>query len=203
MGFVVEAWFYNSAPEIILELLCSALTLAGFTGASTLTPQTISWNCVTLEQRKVFVALSSRTENHIVVTVKAETSWNEGYFAFEQAFIYLLSHRQNIQLAELFLSTRNPEPYPFLTHSFHRGSFPPTIVNLDENRITQRGESDYWVKWGSELHFIADEVFERTVVNVDTLAHSLDAAIISLEGGILLDCGWTKEFALPKKVSFI
>jgi hypothetical protein len=114
-----------------------------------------------------------------------------------------INHCQNIQLAELLLSIRNPEPNPFLTHSFHRGSFPPAIVNHDENRITPRGESDYWVKWGPEFHVIADEVFAWTAVNVDTLAHFLDAAIIDLKGGVLLDCGWTKEFALPQQVSSI
>ena len=203
MGFVVEAWFYSCVPGTIVKLLGSALTLAGFTGTSMLTPQTSSWDCVKLEQHKVFVSLSSRTEDHVVATIQARVAWSEGYFAFEKVFSYLLDHRQNIQLAELLFSTRNPQPYPFLTHSFNRGSFPPTLVNLDENKITQTGESNYWRQLGPELHFIADEVFERTAVDVDILAHNLDAAIICLEGGLLLDCGWTKEFALPQQINSI
>ncbi len=203
MGFVVEAWFHNSVPETVFELLCSGLTAAGFTGVSTLTLQTSSWDCVTLYQHKVFVALSPRTEDHLAVTVKVRVGWSEGYSAFEQVFIHLLNHRQNVQLAELLLSTRNSEPYPFLTHSFHQGSFPPTIINLDENKITQRGDNSYWTKWGPELHFIANEVFERTHVDVPSFAHRLTAEIIYLEGGVLLDCGWTKEFAIPQYISSI
>lgn len=70
MGFVVEAWFYNSVPKNVLEFLCSGLT-GGFTRLSRLTLQTASWDCVTLDQHKVFLALSPRTEGHLVVTVKA------------------------------------------------------------------------------------------------------------------------------------
>lgn len=84
---------------------------------------------MTLGQQNVLFALGSRTEDHVVVTVKARVSWNEGYSAFEKVFIHLLQSRQNINLSVLLLATRNPEPYPFLTHSFYRGSFPPAIVN--------------------------------------------------------------------------
>jgi len=86
---------------------------------------------------------------------------------------------------------------PFL-NTLVRGSFPATIINLDENKIFKPGEDSYWTKWGPELHFIANEVFERTQVDVATFAHSLVADIIHLE--VLLDCGWTKELALPRHV---
>ncbi|MBD1850467.1 hypothetical protein [Leptolyngbya sp. FACHB-711] len=203
MGFVVEAWFHNTAPEIAAKMLRDGLATGGFTPVKVPPSQKDSWNRVALYQHKVYAALTPQTENHLVATVKSAISWDEGYSAFEQVFIYLLNHHQNVELAELLLSTRNPEPYPFLTHSFNRGSFPPTIVNHNENTITQRGEGNYWMKWGPELHFIADKVFKRTQVDVASFAHSLAAAIIPLKGGSLLDCGWTREFALPKHLSSI
>ena len=203
MGYVVEAWFHDSVTEAVFELLCSALTIAGFTGVNSLTIQTVSWDCVTLEQHKVFVAISSRTENHLVATIKAELDWSEGYSSFEKIFIYLLYLSKNVQIAEFLLSIRNPEPYPFLTHSFHRGLSPLTIIDLDKNQTTQTGEGMYWTKLGPELHFIADEVFKRVSVDKGGLSHRLDADIIELEGGVLLDCGWTNEFTLPEQISSI
>ncbi|KAI9132977.1 hypothetical protein ON05_006280 [Acaryochloris sp. CCMEE 5410] len=203
MRLVVEAWFYNSIPQTILELLNSALTLSGFTGTDMLTTHIRSWDSVTLEQHKVFVALNAGTEDHIVVRVQARIGWSEGYSAFEKVFLHLLKHRQSIHLAELFFSVRNSQPYPFLTHSFYRGFFPPTIVNPDENRVSERGGSTYWVQWGPELHFIADKVFERTAVDAGSLAHDLNAAIIDVEGGVLLDCGWAQEFVLPQRINSI
>ncbi|MDX2241830.1 MAG: hypothetical protein NW224_14180 [Leptolyngbyaceae cyanobacterium bins.302] len=203
MEFVVEAWFHNTASETAAEILRYGLAAGGFTPVSMPTSRKSYWDLVTLHQHKVFVALTPRTEDHLVSTVKSRISWDGGYSAFEQVFIHLLNHRQSVEIAELLFSTRNSEPYPFLTHSFYRGSFPPTIVNLDEKEITQRGGSSYWMKWGSELHFIANEVFERTQVDAGSFAHSLAAEVIALEGGVLLDCGWTKEFALPWQLSSI
>lgn len=201
MGFVVEAWFYNCVPKTVLELICSALASAGFSQVGMLTLQTISWNCVILDKHKVLVAFSSRTESHLVVTVQARVDWSEGYWAFEQVFIYLLNHRQKVQLAELLLATQNSEPCAFLTHSFYRRLFLPTIVNLDDNQVTYVGESSYWTKWGPELHFIAEDVFERTQVDVNSFARSLATDVVYLDGGALLDCGWTKEFAIPEHLS--
>ncbi|WP_276746604.1 hypothetical protein [Chlorogloeopsis fritschii] len=82
MGFLVEAWFHNSVAETVLGLLYSGLTAAGFAGVSTIILQTISWDCVSLDQHKVFVAISPRTEDHIVVTVEARVDWSAGYSAF-------------------------------------------------------------------------------------------------------------------------
>jgi hypothetical protein len=195
-GFVVEAWFHNCGSESIFELLCDCLTMAGFGGVNKLTAQTISWDCITLFQHKVFFALSTRTEDHLVVTIQSRLDWDEGYSTFEQIFLYLLDRSQHVQIAELLLSHRNSQPYPFLTHSFHQGS--PTIINIDEGKITRTGDDSYWAKWEPELHFIAAEVFERTQVDVVSFAAGLAAEIISLEGGILLDCGWTSEFPLPR-----
>jgi hypothetical protein len=197
----MEAWFRNSEPETVLELFCCALTGAGFIRVGTPTLHTSSWDCLTLDQHKVFVGFTSRTEDHLVVEIRARTDWNTEYPAFEKVFINLLNNCQNIQLAELLLSARNPEPTSFSTHSFMRGSFPLTIVNLDENKTAQRGADNYWSEWGPELHFIANEVFERTQVDVTSFASSLAAEIIPLQGGSLLDCGWTKEFELPKHIA--
>jgi len=118
MVFVVEAWFRNAVPETVLELLGSGLTTAGFTGVSKLTIQTISWECVTLGQHKIFVGISPRSEDHIAVTVQIRSGGDEAFSAFEHLFIYLLNHCQNVQVAELLISIRNSQPYPFLTHSF-------------------------------------------------------------------------------------
>lgn len=202
MIFVVEAWFRNAVPETVLELLCAGLTTAGFTGVSKLTIKITSWECLTLGQHKIFVGIGPRSEDHLAVTVKIRSGGDEAFSAFEYLFIYLLNHCQNVRLAELLISIRNSQPYPFLTHSFHRRSFPPTIIDLDEDKVFKSGEDNYWRKWGPELHFIANDVFERTQVNVATFARSLTAEIIYLEGGVLLDCGWTKELALPQQYSY-
>lgn len=202
MGFVVEAWFYHSARETIAKILRSSLATGGFVPVNMPAARRTPWDDVALHQHQVFFALTPMSENHLAATVKSKIDGDEGYSAFEHIFIYLLNHCQNTQLVELLLSTRNSQPYPFLTHSFHQGSFPPTIVDLNKaHRIISLGQESYWAKWGPELHFIANEVFERTQVDVVTFAQSLSAGIISVQGGVVLDCGWTKEFALPKQLS--
>jgi hypothetical protein len=198
MIFAVEAWFHDAAPEQVFSLLCESLTCAGFAGVDRLTPQTSSWDYVAFAQQKVFVSHRPQTEDHLAITVQAPFSWDAGASAFQKVFLYLLHHRLNPPIAELLLSVRNPEPYPFLTHSFMRGSMPPTMVNLDQNCVTQRGESSYWNVHGPQLHFIAHEVFERTQVSINRLADRLAAAVLPLEGGVILDCGWTNEFSLPE-----
>jgi hypothetical protein len=203
MKFTVEAWFRNAVPEQVFALLCESLTCAGFAGVDRLAPQTSSWNYVTFAQEKVFVSHRLQAEDHLAVTVCARFSWDADASAFQQIFRYLLHHRLNLSIAELLLSVRNPEPYPFLTHSFMRGSMPPTMVNLDQNCVTQCGESNYWNVHGPQLHFIAREVFERTQVSIDHLADRLAATVLPLEGGVILDCGWTTEFSLPELPTLI
>jgi hypothetical protein len=198
MKFTVEAWFRNAAPEQVFALLYESLTCAGFAGVDQLAPQTSSWDYVTFAQEKVFVSHRLQAEDHLAVTVCARFSWDAGASAFQQIFRYLLHHRLNPSIAELLLSVRNPQPYPFLTHSLMCDSMPPTIVNHDQNRVTECGESRYWQVYGPELHFIAHEVFERTQVPIDYLADRLAAAVLPLDGGVILDCGWTNEFSLPE-----
>jgi hypothetical protein len=201
MGFVVEAWFHDSAPEAVARIFRSSLATAGFVPITLPTSRKDPWERVTLRQHKVLVALSTETQNYLSATVRARIGWDEGYSAFEHVFIYLLNHGQRIHLAELLLSTRNPQPYSFLTHS--QGWFPPTIVDQNVNKITEPGEGDYWAELGPELHFISNELFERTQVDVTTFAQGLSAGIIPVQGGVVLDCGWTKEFALPKQLNSI
>jgi hypothetical protein len=154
-----------------------------------------------LGQYEIFVSVSDRTEDHLVATVRSQIPWDEGYSTFEKVFVNMLDCRQHIGLAELFLSIRNPEPYPFLTHSFHRGSFPPTIIDLNNDETTRKGEETYWSKWGPELHFVADEVIDRSEVDRTTFIHSLRAKVIDVAGGIVLDCGWTEELSLPQHIT--
>jgi hypothetical protein len=201
MRFVVEAWFHNSESDAVLEIVRSALTITGLSGLCTLAFQGENHSCVMLGQHEIFVSVSARTEGHLVATVRSWISWDEGYSAFEKMFVDMLDRRQHIGLAELFLSIRNSEPYPFLTHSFHRGSFPPTIIDLNNYETTRKGEETYWSEWGPELHFIADEVFERSGVDRTVFIHSLRAKVIDVAGGIVLDCGWTEELSLPQHIT--
>jgi hypothetical protein len=201
MRFVVEAWFHNSKSDAVLEIVRSALTIVGLSGVSTLALQCENQPCVTLGQYEMFVSVSARTEDHLVATVRSRIPWDEGHSVFERMFVSMLDCRQHIGIAELFLSIRNPEPYPFLTHSFNRGSFPLTIIDLNNNETIRKGEENYWSEWGPELHFVADEVFDRSGVDRTAFIHSLRAKVIDVAGGIVLDCGWTEELSLPQHIT--
>jgi hypothetical protein len=201
MRFAVEAWFHNSKSDAAREIVLSALTVAGLSGVSTLTLQGKNKPCVMLGQYEILVLFSTRTEDHLVATIRSHIPWDEGHSAFEKMFVSMLDWRQHIGLAELFLSIRNPEPYPFLTHSFNRGSFPLTIIDLNNNETIRKGEENYWSEWGPELHFIADEVFDRSGVDRTAFIHSLRAKVIDVVGGIVLDCGWTEELSLPQHIT--
>jgi hypothetical protein len=206
MGFTVEAWCRNSIPETVFDLFCAALNNAGFTGVSNLTLQTVSWDCVTLRQQQVFVGFRLGPE---LLTMEAGSriSWAEGYPAFESLFIDLLNQHQDLPLEELFLSTRNSQPYPFLAYPI--GFFPATIVKVkeddedEEDEVIDTRHDNYWREWGPELHFIARDVFEKHQIDKVEFARNLKARIIPLPGGTLLDCGWTNEFALPSQLSSI
>jgi hypothetical protein len=201
MRFVVEAWFHNSKSDAVLEIVRSTLTIVGLSGVSTLALQGENQPCVTLGQYEIFVSVSARTEDHLVATVRSRIPWDGGHSAFEKMFVSMLDCRQHIGLAELFLSIRNPEPHPFLTHSFNRGPFPLTIIDLNNNGTIRKGEENYWSEWGPELHFVADEVFDRSGVDRTTFIHSLRAKVIDVAGGVVLDCGWTEDLSLPQHIT--
>lgn len=195
-GFVVEAWFHNTEAEFVFDPICRSLTAAGFVGVEKLTPQTCSYHCITLCDREVFFAFNNMSEKHLDVKIKAHISWDDGYSAFEQLFIHLLDrYCQNVQLAELLLSTRNSHPYPFLTHSFYQGAI--TIIDVVAQKILKASDDGYWANQGPQLHFISSEVFARTQVAVDNFARNLSSEIIYVKDGVILDCGWTNEFPLP------
>ena len=202
MVFVVEAWFHDLDPECAFDYFQTGLSsIPGFRGSPELNAFTSSWDVVTCCQEKTFIGLSSRTENHYVSKVYTRSKSEKVLSDFTCLFVSLMKSRKDLNLAEVFLSVRNPQPYPFLTHSFHRGSFPPPITMIEEKSTYRLGEESYWSVHGPELHFIANEVFERAQVDSSVLASSLLAPRNILTDGVLLDCGWTEELLLPSQLN--
>lgn len=199
MILTVAAWFYQTSPDVALEIFRSSLKVAGFRGVEGFSNSIASWDCLTLDRVKVFAGVRIGKEQS-AVEIKMRGNWDDAYPAFQRLFADLLS--QHHQFAELLASARNPQVYAFLTHPFYRDNCPVTLINGDEeDRETNPGDEDYWRECGPELHFIRENTFDRARVDVFEFASRLNARILPLAGGTLLDCGWTQEFELPEQVA--
>ncbi|MEM9215527.1 MAG: hypothetical protein AAGD25_14425 [Cyanobacteria bacterium P01_F01_bin.150] len=207
MNLTVSAWCQYAAPELVLDTFCQTLAEVGIKGTKVLSLDTQSWDLLTFNEKKIFIAFSFQPNHHLAVEICGSFDSDNAYAVFEEIFINWIRYSQLVHLTEVLFSIRNPQPYPFLTFSEHKEFSTPAIV---DHRCAQPNSPltplsnriQYWKTLGPELHFIAHSVFDRTNVNVVEYARYLSAWIIQLEKGVIFDCGWTDELALPQQLKW-
>ena len=193
-GFAVEAWFRDTRADTITDRIRQGLTQAGFTLMGELDSSQGSWNLVELCRHPVFVNIQPLRNKYTSVFIQSEISWEKGYYAFEKYFEYLLGCRYSMKIEELFLATRNPQPYSvFLFREYS----PTVLIEADQELITHITDRNYWTKVGPAIHFIANGAFKQAQVDPYRFASSIGAGVIDVPEGVLLDCGWTNEFEFP------
>lgn len=203
-GKRLDAWCRGVAPAEAWVFAAPHLAAAGFEGPALAEGTTAPsewdeapWGRLRLGAEPVYLDLSPGTEGCLVLSILLRA---RGGHAAVPALWDALLRSPPRWLGECVVQDRTADVYPLLIHSFSR--LQPTVLVVEDDSGSRRRlvarDDDYWAEMGRRRHFLADWLLaEEGTPGASDLAASLGAGLARVDGGVVLDCGWT---ARPRRL---